>query len=84
MALLAKLLANGPPNTRWTASNAAHAVPTLAGQALRKAAATVEPEARSVTVEKTTLRTGDDVREWAKRAETQLLEEVKRGPVLVS
>ena len=64
--------------------NAALAVPTLAGQALRKAAATVEPQARSVTVEKTTLRTGDDVREWAKRAESQLLEEVKKGPVLVS
>jgi hypothetical protein len=64
--------------------NAALAVPTLAGQAFRKAAAAVEPQARSVTVEKTTLRTGDDVREWAKRAETQLLEEVKKGPVLVS
>ena len=40
--------------------------------------------ARSIAIEKTTLRTGDDVREWAKRAESQLLEEVKKGPVLVS
>jgi len=64
--------------------NAALAVPTLAGQALRKAAAAVEPTARSIAIEKTTLRTDTDVREWAKRAESQLLEEVKKGPVLVS
>jgi hypothetical protein len=37
-----------------------------------------------VSLEKTTLRTDADVREWAKRAENQLLEEVKKGPVLVS
>ena len=67
----------------WRRS-AALAVPTVAGQALRKAAAAVEPTARSIAIEKTTLRTGDDVREWAKRAESQLLEEVKKGPVLVS
>jgi hypothetical protein len=64
--------------------NAALAVPTLAGQALRKAAAAVEPETRSVAIERTTLRSDAEVREWAKRAESHLLEEVKKGPVLVS
>ena len=64
--------------------NAALAVPTIAGQALKKALTAVEPEARAVSLEKTTLRTDADVREWAKRAENQLLEEVKKGPVLVS
>ena len=64
--------------------NAALAVPTLANQALRKAAAAVEPETRSVAIERTTLRSDAEVREWAKRAESQLLEEVKKGPVLVS
>lgn len=78
---IAAALADRPMESR---RNAALAVPTLAGQALRKAAAAVEPEARSVAIEKTTLRTGDDVREWAKRAESHLLEEVKKGPVLVS
>ena len=80
-ATIAAALAERPIDSR---RNAALAVPTLAGQALRKAAATVEPTARSIAIEKTTLRTGDDVREWAKRAESQLLEEVKKGPVLVS
>jgi hypothetical protein len=78
---IAAALAERPIDSR---RNAALAVPTLAGQALRKAAAAVEPTARSIAIEKTTLRTGDDVREWAKRAESQLLEEVKKGPVLVS
>lgn len=64
--------------------NAALAVPTLAGQALRKAAAKGEPEVRTVGIEKTTLRTSNDVQQWAKRAETLLLEEVKKGPVFVS
>ena len=80
-ATIAAALAERPIDSR---RNAALAVPTLAGQALRKAAAAVEPTARSVAIEKTTLRTGNDVREWAKRAESQLLEEVKKGPVLVS
>lgn len=80
-ATIAAALAERPIDSR---RNAALAVPTLAGQALRKAAATVEPTTRSIAIEKTTLRTGDDVREWAKRAESQLLEEVKKGPVLVS
>ena len=59
-------------------------MPTLAGQALRKAAAKGEPEVRAVGIEKTTLRTSNDVQQWAKRAETLLLEEVKKGPVFVS
>ncbi len=80
-AAIAAALAERPIDSR---RNAALAVPTLAGQALRKAAAAVEPTARSIAIEKTTLRTDTDVREWAKRAESQLLEEVKKGPVLVS
>jgi hypothetical protein len=80
-AAIAAALAERPIESR---RNAALAVPTLAGQALRKAAASTVPEARSVTVEKTTLRTDAEVREWAKRAESHLLEEVKKGPVLVS
>ena len=40
--------------------------------------------ARAVGIEKTTLRTSNDVQQWAKRAETLLLEEVKKGPVFVS
>ena len=80
-AAIAAALAERPIESR---RNAALAVPTLAGQALRKAAASTVPEARSVTVEKTTLRDADEVREWAKRAESHLLEEVKKGPVLVS
>jgi CRP-like cAMP-binding protein len=80
-ATIAAALAERPIDSR---RNAALAVPTLAGQALRKAAAAVEPTARSIAVEKTTLRDADEVREWAKRAESHLLEEVKKGPVLVS
>jgi len=80
-AAIAAALAERPIESR---RNAALAVPTVAGQALRKAAAAVEPTARSIAIEKTTLRTDTDVREWAKRAESQLLEEVKKGPVLVS
>lgn len=80
-AAIAAALAERPIDSR---RNAALAVPTLAGQALRKAAAAVEPTARSIAIEKTTLRDADEVREWAKRAESHLLEEVKKGPVLVS
>ena len=49
-------------------------VPTVAGKSTFRSAAIEKPVSRDAT----------DLREWARRAQSQLLEEVKKGPVLIS
>lgn len=52
--------------------------------ALEIAARLMEPKVRTVTVERTTLRSETEVRGWVERQEKRLLAEVKQGPVLIN
>ena len=53
-------------------------------QALERAARLVEPQARTVVLERATLRSVSDVTAWLGRQEKVLLAEVGKGPVLVN
>jgi hypothetical protein len=53
-------------------------------RALELAAKHLEPKVHTVRIERTTLRNDEEVRQWVKRQEQVLLEEVKKGPVLVN
>src|ERR1051325_3361498 len=53
-------------------------------RALELAARHLEPKVRMVRLERTTLRSPEDVREWLNRQEQTLLAAVEAGPVIVS
>lgn len=53
-------------------------------RALELAAKHLEPKVHTFRIERATLRNDEQVRQWVKRQEHALLEEVKKGPVLVS
>jgi hypothetical protein len=59
------------------------ALPALVAQAIEQAARKLEPKVRAITIEKTTLRSEDDVNAWVERQRVSLLEAVKKGPVLI-
>ena len=61
----------------------ADAVAGRGGEALRRAAQLLEPEVQFVAVERATLKTEEDVREWLGRQEKKLIEAVREGPVQV-
>jgi hypothetical protein len=52
-------------------------------QAMERAAKLLEPIVQPITIERTTLRSEDDVRRWSERQQQTLLDAVKNGPVLV-
>lgn len=52
-------------------------------RALELAAKFLEPTVQTVSIERATLRSEADVRQWLIRQETRLVDAVKRGPVLV-
>lgn len=53
-------------------------------EALKLAAQLLEPKVQFISVEKTTLRTPSDVRQWAERQEVKLLAALATGPVQVA
>lgn len=59
------------------------ALPALVAQAIEQAARLLEPKVRAITIEKTTLRSEDDVNAWVERQRGVLIEAVKKGPVLI-
>ena len=60
------------------------AVPGRVQKALEKAARILEPKVRSISIERSTLVTADDVDAWVERQKKTLVEAIKDGPVLVS
>ena len=52
-------------------------------KAAEKAARLAEPTVQTVTLERATLRTEEEVRAWSKRQEEKLLAAIARGPALV-
>ena len=60
------------------------AVPGRVQKALEKAARLLEPKVRSISIERSTLATADDVDAWVERQKKTLVEAIKDGPVLVS
>jgi len=59
------------------------AIRSRATRALALAAQKLEPRVRAVTIERTTLRTKDDVIAWSERQKVRLIEALSDGPVLI-
>jgi hypothetical protein len=62
----------------------ADAVSGRAERALELAARYLEPKVRVINLERATLRSEEDVRQWLGRQEKLLVEAIKQGPVLVN
>lgn len=62
----------------------ADAVPGRVQKAMEQAARLLEPKVRPVSMERTTLSTKEDVKQWLDRQEKTLLDAIKDGPVLVN
>lgn len=62
----------------------ADAISGRVGRALELAAKHLEPKVRVISLERATLRSEQDVRDWLGRQEKLLVAEVKKSPVLVS
>jgi len=62
----------------------AEAMPSRAQRAIELAAKALEPTVRAVSVERTTLRSPEDVKAWLERTESRLLDAVKSGPILIN
>lgn len=60
------------------------AIPGRIQQAIERAAKLLEPKVQMVTLERSTLRTQQDVDAWLDRQKTKLLDGLKHGPVLVN
>ena len=60
------------------------AVAGRAAEALRLAAQLLEPKVQFVALEKSTLRTPDEIHQWAERQEKKLLAALADGPVQVT
>ena len=66
----------------WRTKTAA--LPQLFAEARAQADKLVEPRMRHVRLESATLRTEDEVRAWSAKTERSLLEQVKKGPIVVN
>jgi hypothetical protein len=66
----------------WAAM--ADALPERFRQAALAAAKLLEPKTQSVRLKSGTLKTAEDVRAWVAEAEAQLLEKLKKGPIVVN
>jgi hypothetical protein len=60
------------------------AIPGRIKQAIERAAKLLEPEVRTVNLERITLRSKEDVDNWVARQHKKLIEAVEKGPVLLS
>lgn len=63
--------------------DALDAVRERQAKAAERAARIAEPSVQTVTLERATLRTEDEVRAWSRRQEEKLLAAIRRGPALV-
>ncbi|MBB1249934.1 BREX system P-loop protein BrxC [Rhizobium sp. G21] len=70
------------PLSAWR--DALDAVRQRQANAAEKAARLAEPTVQTVTLERATLRTSDDVEAWTARQKEKLLQAIARGPALVS
>lgn len=59
------------------------AIPGRVKQAFERAAKAVEPHVRTINVERSTLRSKDDVEKWVERQRKKLIEAIENGPVLI-
>jgi hypothetical protein len=64
-------------------ATAAEALPERFRQAALAAARLLEPKTQRVTLSSGTLKTADDVAAWLADTEAELLEKIKKGPVVV-
>lgn len=62
----------------------AEAMPARAQRAIELAARALEPSVRRFPLERSTLHSAEDVRDWLTRTEAALLEAVESGPVLIN
>lgn len=60
------------------------AIPGRVQQAIERAAKLLEPKVQTISLERSTLRTEQDIDAWLGRQKTKLLEGLKQGPVLVN
>lgn len=62
----------------------ADAITARAQRALELAARALEPTVRAVSIERATLRSPEDVRDWLGRQERTLLQAIESGPILIN
>ena len=62
----------------------AAALPQLFAEARAQADKLVEPKTRHIKLDSATLRTEEEVRDWAAKTERSLIKQVKQGPVVVN
>jgi hypothetical protein len=62
----------------------AEAMPARAHRAIELAAKALEPTVRALALERATLRSSEDVKNWLARTEATLLDAVKSGPILIN
>jgi hypothetical protein len=62
----------------------AEAMPARAQRAIELAAKALEPTVRAFPVERATLRSSEDVRNWLERTEARLREAIQSGPILIN
>ncbi len=60
------------------------AIPGRVQQAIERAAKLLEPKVQVVSLERSTLRSEQEVDAWLVRQKSRLLEGLKQGPVLVN
>jgi len=60
------------------------AIPGRIQQAIERAAKLLEPKVQMIALERSTLRTKEDIDAWLDRQKEKLLDGLKRGPVLVN
>ena len=60
------------------------AIPGRVQQAIERAAKLLEPKVQTVSLERSTLRSEQEVDAWLGRQKSRLLEGLKQGPVLVN
>ena len=60
------------------------AIPGRMQQAIERAAKLQEPKVQTITLERNTLRSEQELDAWLERQKTRLLDGLKQGPVLVN
>ena len=60
------------------------AIPGRMQQAIERAAKLLEPKVQTITLERNTLRSEQELDAWLERQKTRLLDGLKQGPVLVN
>jgi hypothetical protein len=60
------------------------AMPGRVQQAIERAAKLLEPQVQTITLERNTLRSKEEVEAWLERQKTRLLDALNQGPILVN